>query len=157
MTTRLSRPKRWRTAVARAKYAATALDKLQSEWNLKLQELYEETASLREKKTTRRAELTSALKTLIDLQSEYEDWSSSILDEFSDSPTKEKLDAVADFDFKGVLEDFSDRKLLALEEALDEVIGVIENDYNEEDLLEDVFTTLEGAAECDLPLGYGRD
>ena len=55
-----------------------------------------------------------------------------------------------------------DQKLFVLEEALDEAIAAFD-DYNQfiedpvEDAVDDVFTTLENASECDLPLGYGRD
>ena len=103
MTTQPSRPKRWRTAVERATNAATALAELREEWKLNLQELHEEVDSLRKKKAIKCGELKDELKKLMNLQNEYQDWSSRIPDQFSDSATKEKLDAVEAIYFEGLL------------------------------------------------------
>jgi hypothetical protein len=158
MTTQPSRPKRWRTAVERANNAATALAGLREEWKLKLQELHEEVACLRKKNAIKCGELKDELQKLMNLQNEYQDWSSRIPDQLSDSATKEKLDAVEDIYFERLLKNGLDQKIFVFEEALDEAVAAIEvDDYNEEDPLEDVFTTLENALECDLPLGFGRD
>ena len=69
-----------------------------------------------------------AIQELIDIKGEYESWNDNLPDNLRDSPVGEKLTALADLDL--------DSALSSVEEAQ---------------------STIQEAADADLPKGFGRD
>jgi hypothetical protein len=109
---------------------------------------------LRTQRTSKIEDLDDALADLICLQAEYDMW--VVPDNFSASPTQDKLYEVQCFRFKGLRDDIPNLTKFALEDDLE---SALEQDLEDtlSELFDDGECTLDEANEFVVPKGFGRD
>jgi hypothetical protein len=150
MDQRLTKPERWRRAIARGQTAIEEMKELRRNWLMKLEMLRDELEELSAHRDKKSEALREALLDLYRLQGEYERW--SVPDSLSETRLQDKLSRVQEFDFQTPRNNLPGNDPFDFEEALAQV-----DTDPFDDPFEGISITLEEAKACDLPLGYGRD